>query len=448
LTAPAILTSCGRREANRPVAPSPAPARDEPGEDAPAQGGRKPPVPSEEPIVRVRLLSVRDQTRPLHIDADGGWMELMMPEDEAPMDVASPAGTMRSVHRAPLEIKLGPQGWSILDAMAFRPAISGTPVLELRPLPMDEASFVIVQGREYPGCVRLVPRDDLAPGAYDVVNHVALESYLPGVLARELYRHWHPETFAAQAIAARSFACAEHSFFSDRRHYDLTDTAASQEYVGRDRDDRAADATAATRGVVLGYRGGLVTGYYSSCCGGLAADARDAIGHHPFNDVPPLRGRSGDDVCTEAPLYAWSIERPVRDVLERLRAFGVAQELEALAGIESLGAIEVSSVNPHGRPRAYVIRAHGDVQVTLAAEELRRALDHTTGGLAAPDPPVWSSNLRATIAGKEMQLDGHGYGHGVGLCQYGAEALARAGERHRAILAWYYPDVELQEAYP
>ncbi|MDY7110143.1 MAG: SpoIID/LytB domain-containing protein [Planctomycetota bacterium] len=386
----------------------------------------------------------------MQVGGAGRWIELAMVEaDRADEEEDGPSALVSfvSVHRAPLEIALGARGWSILDALRFRPSVAGRPILELRPPPPDEASFVDVDGRTYPGCVRLVPRADLGPEAYDVVNHVAVERYLPGVLGRELFRHWHPETFAAQAIAARSFACAEHVHFGSRRHYDLTDTASSQEYIGRVNDDRALEATAGTRGIVLGYGGALVPGYYSSCCGGLAADARDAIGDHPSHDVPPLRGRSGADVCTDAPLYSWSMRRPVSDLLRRLRAYGKARKLETLANIASLRAIDVSSVNAHGRPRAYVIGAENGVEVELAAERLRRALDYTPRGRSAPDPPAWSSHLQITIAGGEAKLDGHGHGHGAGLCQHGAEALARAGQVYPAILDWYYPEIDLERAY-
>jgi stage II sporulation protein D len=446
-----MLSACGRREARRPVSPPEEIEPEETRDAASPTSEDRPPIPVQEPVVRVRLLKVRTGQPALRLGADGQWIELAMLNtegaDRRAGDAPPASALLVSVHRAPLQIMLTSSGWSILDALGFRPSVPGRPVLEVRPPPPDEASFVDVDGRTYPGCVRLFPRADLAPDAYDVINHVAVERYLPGVLGRELFRHWHPETFAAQAIAARSFACAEHAYFGDRRHYDLTDTASSQEYIGRVSDDRAMEAAAGTRGIVLGYGGALVPGYYSSCCGGLAADARDAIGDHPFNDVPPLRGRPGLDVCTEAPLYSWSIRRPVSDVLRRLRGYGTARGLRTLAKISSLQAIEVSSVNAHGRPRAYVIRGEDGIEAELVAERLRRALDYVPAGRSTPDPPAWSSHLQITIARGEARLDGRGHGHGAGLCQHGAEALARAGEGCPAILSWYYPGAELNHAY-
>ena len=103
-------------------------------------------------------------------------------------------------------------------------------------------------------------------------------------VAGELYAHWKFQTRAAQAIAARSFAVSEHVHYARSRDYDVTSTASSQVYVGLVKHHDTHRAVEATRGVVLGWEGMLVPGYYSACCGGLAATAADAIGGHPAND--------------------------------------------------------------------------------------------------------------------------------------------------------------------
>jgi stage II sporulation protein D len=448
VTGPAILTACARREPQAPPSP-PEPVDFSQIDDAPeAAGGDRPALPSEEPVLRVRVLIVRDKSAKVRFGAAGRWIELSWPEGEESAHAPGEVRPTALVLHAPVEVAIGPGGFSILDALGFRPAVTGLEVLELRPLPAEDAApLITVQDRPYPGVVRLVPRGDLEVGGYDVVNHVAVESYLPGVLSKELYRHWHPRTFAAQAIAARSFACAEHAYFKDRRHYDLTNTASSQVYGGSEAGRRAVEGAFVTRGTILAHGGRLVPGYYSSCCGGVAADARDAIGDHPFNDVPPLRGRSGADVCTEAPLYSWTIERSARDLAARLKACGEALRLKPLARMGSLRAIEVSAVNAHGRPREYAVLADGQEQVRLPAEALRRALDYTAEGLPSPEKPLWSSNVRIALSGQRARIDGHGHGHGVGLCQHGAEALARAGLEYAPILTWYYPEAELVQAY-
>ena len=198
---------------------------------------------------------------------------------------------------------------------------------------------------------------------------------------------------------------------------------------------------------VVAYAGYLVPGYYSSCCGGKAATAQDAIGAHPYNDVPPLGGRDGADVCVEAPLYSWTIERPRREVARRLSAYGKARNIEALAQYRDVEAVEIAEVNPHGRPRRYAVTLDRDTVVELDAEDLRRAVDYRQGSMRGPEQALWSAYISATMSRRSVWFEGHGHGHGVGLCQYGAEALAQRGESCAQILRWYYPDVEITPTY-
>jgi stage II sporulation protein D len=160
-----------------------------------------------------------------------------------------------------------------------------------------------------------------------------------------------------------------------------------------------------------------------------------------------LRGRPGDDVCTDAPLYSWTIERPLADLIQRVKAYGNARSSKALAQITTIRSIEIDSRNTHGRPRTFRLRADRGREIELSAEELRRAVDSALEGDVAPEKPLWSSNVEMTIARRTVRFEGRGHGHGVGLCQHGAEALARAGEEYKSILAWYYPGAALARAY-
>ena len=395
-----------------------------------------PGLPGVEPVVRVRVLKVRGP-RTLQVGADGDWIRLSRIDDKG----RALAGVAMA---GPLEID-NDAGWSIADAKGFQLRWGGLNTVSISSLEDDEPTIALGQ-RRYPGSIRLVPRSEVSPEAFDVVNHVAMEAYLPGVVAKELYDHWHLQTHAAQAIAARSFACAEHAQFSKRRHYDLTDSVSSQAYLGSVNHRRATDAVTMTRGMVLSYDGTLVPGYYSSCCGGVSACGVDAIGRRPINDLPPLRGRGKGDVCTGASVYQWLIERPAESLRQRLMAFGQAQRRQDLAKLGRITTIDVVARNEHGRPTRYAIADGDGKRVVLSAASLRRAANWSVDGL--PDPKrLWSSYLEVTVDEDRVRFDGRGYGHGVGLCQHGAEALAREGKDHQAILAWYYPGAEIVEAY-
>ncbi|MHC4447271.1 MAG: SpoIID/LytB domain-containing protein [Planctomycetota bacterium] len=382
-----------------------------------------PGLPGAEPVVRVRVLKVRGP-RTLQLGADGDWIRLSRVDDKGQ--------TLAGVAMAgPLEI-VNDAGWSITDAKGFQLRWGGLETISISGLEDDDPTIALGQ-RRYPGSIRLAPRSDAGPEAFDVVNHVAMESYLPGVVTKELYD-------------PRSFACAEHAEYSKRRHYELTDSASSQAYIGSVDHRRARDAVTMTRGMVLSYDGTLVPGYYSSCCGGVSACGVDAIGRRPINDLPPLRGRGKGDVCTGASVYQWLIERPAESLRQRLMAFGQAQRRQDLAKVGRIATIDVVARNEHGRPTRYAIADGDGKRVELSAASLRRAANWSVDGL--PDPKrLWSSYLEVTVDEDRVRFDGRGYGHGVGLCQHGAEALARDGKDHQAILAWYYPGAQVVVAY-
>jgi stage II sporulation protein D len=267
------------------------------------------------------------------------------------------------------------------------------------------------------------------------------------VVAKELYNRWHEQTHMAQAIAARSFACAEQQWFAKRRHFDLMSTQASQAYIGATAHEKSRRAVEATAGVVLAYRGQLVPGYYSSCCGGVAASALDAIGINPINDVAPLRGRDEPDVCDDAPVFRWTALQPRAQLVKRIAAFGRQQSDANLAGLTQLRAIVATARSSRGRPQRFALIDQRGDSIELRAETLRQAINFDSDGLPPPSQSVRSSNLQAEIGGRSVKFAGTGFGHGAGMCQYGAENLAVHGMSFDTILRWYYPDVEMVESY-
>jgi stage II sporulation protein D len=218
-------------------------------------------------------------------------------------------------------------------------------------------------------------------------------------------------------------------------------------YIGGGTHDKSQQAVAMTRGVLLGYEGLLVSGYYSSCCGGAAATAMDAIGSNPVNDVAPLQGRAGTDVCTEASVYKWNVDQPIELLSRRLIAYGQEKRNKALTGLTRLASIDVIDTNANGRAKRVRMLDEMENAVELSAEDFRRAANYSGQGLHPPAKPLRSSHLRASFTRSTVNFEGYGFGHGVGLCQYGSEILSKSGTQHRDILRWYYPGVELVQAY-
>ncbi|MHC4413944.1 MAG: SpoIID/LytB domain-containing protein [Planctomycetota bacterium] len=401
------------------------------------------PLPTAQPRVRVRVFKARGSAPAVQIGGAGQRLEVQFPPGR-PREVAPDRASVQL--RGPVNVTLGPEGWSLTDAAGRRTPIGGVETLEIAPGSKAKPGLELLE-RVFPGSLYLVARTDVEARAFDVVNALDMEVYLPGVVAGELYDHWLLETRAAQAIAARSFACSECAHYQGRRSYDLQDTAASQVYLGLTGHRASAEAVEMTRGVVLASDGVLVPGYYSSCCGGLAAAAVDAIGPNPVNDVAPLRGRAGLDVCSDARIARWTVERPVASLTRRLVAYGRQHRPRDLSSLAEIASIEVTASNEHGRPTRYGVTDVKGRRVELSANRLRSASDYTGPGLEPPRQPLWSTHLTVTVKDESAIIEGRGYGHGVGLCQYGAEMLARSGKEHEAIVAWYYPGAELVRVY-
>lgn len=305
----------------------------------------------------------------------------------------------------------------------------------------DPASGMVAwNARRYRGTLAFVAVDT----AILVVNHVALESYLRGVVPLELGVRSPNESAAlqAQAVAARSYAVVRRREGAARR-YDLTGNAFDQVYGGVDAEHPLADeAIAATAGLVLTYGGRVVRAPYHSTCGGQTVPASEAWSGGA--DEPWLRGvrdtPPGSDRpwCAISPRFHWE-----RTFDRRALDEAVARYVRAHAGAGATAAGGVRGVRVAGRTRSGRVAAlaletdAGSVQ--LRGTELRATLRSARGEILnstyfSPEPVVGRD-------GRLMQLTlrGTGNGHGVGMCQWGAIARARAGHDVRAILAAYYP---------
>jgi stage II sporulation protein D len=291
----------------------------------------------------------------------------------------------------------------------------------------------------YRGRVRLIADGD----QFTLVNHVDLESYLAGVLPKELYAYWSPATYRALAVAARTFALYHVKTAGLGKDYDLGDDQASQVYGGASAEtERAWQAVRATHGQVLTFgpvgQERIFMAQYSASCGGTVNPAF-AIRDAP--NIQPLAGGQRCDDCRYCPRYRWG---PVRlDKAEIYRA--AAAVYPAVAKLGEVDAVKVVSVTADGRPVWVDLVGAGGKSARLRAEDLRLAIVRA-GGRAGRQ--LNSMNCRIVDAGKAVEfVDGQGFGHGVGLCQWGAQGKAEQGWTAEQILEFYYPGARVLPAY-
>jgi stage II sporulation protein D len=278
-----------------------------------------------------------------------------------------------------------------------------------------------------------------------VVNHLDLESYLAGVLPKELYPDWSPETYRALAVAARTFAMYHRGHFGANHDYDLGADTSSQVYGGFSAEtDKSWRAVQSTHGIVLACgpadKRRVFLAQYSSCCGGIVNPAKVL---RSAEDIEPLRGGQRCEDCQFSKRYRWLPVRIAKIDIHRALARAYGSPAEALGGVR-----EIRVTSRTGSGRAIWVDVVGTARgkyLRIRAEDVRLAL--LASGLARARK-LYSMNCTMRDRGAQIEFwDGRGFGHGVGLCQYGAEGKARNGWGAEQILKFYYPGAALFKAY-
>lgn len=290
--------------------------------------------------------------------------------------------------------------------------------------------------RTYHGSFTLTARTD---GRFDLVNSVDIEDYLAGVVGSEMPASWDKKALQAQAIACRTYALYEMHGRQGRRNWDVTDDQQSQVYRGAGKiDRRVKEVLEDTRGVVLAYgpagKEKIFPTFFSSTCGGHTQDSIALI----EDSLAPLKGTACPYCKTTNPkYYRWNpLEIPKKVVSDRL--INSYPKLKVLKEIKDIQLLEQSG---HGRlERLQLIGSNGRA-ATLKAESFRLAVSHKKYRLRSSWYKLYDAGINWRFT------DGQGWGHGVGLCQYGSRGMARQGHDCVSILSHYYPKSQLVRAY-
>lgn len=275
-----------------------------------------------------------------------------------------------------------------------------------------------------------------------VVNHVDMEGYLAGVLPKELLSSWSFQTYRALAIAARTFALYQQRKTGPSRDWDLGDNQGSQMYGGMSAEtEKSNRAVRDTHGTVLVYgrRGQevLFMAQYSACNGGHVNGA-SVIREAPA--IEPLLGGQVDEDGQECPKFRWEPVKIAKgDVLR-----AVQTSYPTAGNLKNANEIRVVSETGYGRALwVEVVDSFGQ-SVRLRAEDLRLALSRSVKAAKC----LYSMNCKIRDQGDSFLFyDGRGFGHGVGLSQWGAEGKAQRGWSAEQILDFYYPGAARFGAY-
>ncbi|HZZ42577.1 MAG TPA: SpoIID/LytB domain-containing protein [Tepidisphaeraceae bacterium] len=377
------------------------------------------------PLIRVRILERQSQVTL----SSSGPPFMQFGESTAARQLLLPRNT-------PISLTLTSAGWQI-GATSLGGA--GTP-LTLTPASVGSCT---VNKIPYRGRYRFVP---VSQNEFDVVNDLDLDSYLKGVLAREMLPKWDLEAYKAQAIVARTYALYEAKTAPKGRHYDLNDDTRSQVYGGIPAEsEKSRQAVDSTSGILVVYgppgQEHIFKAYFSACCGGVGQSASDAFGDA---DIPPLRARSVGSLCSASPHFNDPDLTISKSELTRRIKLWASRHGSSLQNMASLARIDILTTNSYGRPSRFFLTDTRNVRYSLRSEELRNAINadapaSSTTPTSFFTPVNYASSITFT--------NSHGHGHGVGLCQYCAQALAARGTRCEDIVLFSYPQSKLLRAY-
>ena len=253
-----------------------------------------------------------------------------------------------------------------------------------------------------------------------VINIVSMNDYLKSVVPSEIPSTWPMETLKCQAVAARTYSYYHILNGTKTDIFDLDATTRSQVYTGvKAEKPSTSKAVEDTEGIIITEKNQPIVAYFHSTCGGNTADDKfvwQGYDHQYLKSVTC-------SYCKESPYFSWDSYLDLYEIKKAvLKKYRNIDRITNIAFSKKEGrVIEVKIVHSNGTIR-------------LTGNEFR---------LLFPPKTVKSLYFTSDKKGQGLQLHGHGWGHGVGMCQWGARGMAMKGFDYRSILDYYYKNTRL-----
>lgn len=284
------------------------------------------------------------------------------------------------------------------------------------------------------------------------INHVDIETYLKGVVPAEISANWHMEALKSQAITARTFALKRAQAARDNAssYYDVTDDTYCQVYLGTRQFASTNQAVEETKNLVLIWNQQLITSPFHSCSGGMTESNANAWNSSPYPYLQPVDS-PGEEI---SPHYSWYQHYTKEDFDTQLQLL-----LKEKVGVV-INTIEKWELQPFQNSNRVqyvnVFTEKGMVQITGLQFQYYFNLKSSWFGIFqdpsqnqwVDPPPLMKSALPSLQKQQYVYVYGKGWGHGVGLPQYGAQAAALRGEPFSVIVTRYYRDVSIASMEP
>ena len=291
---------------------------------------------------------------------------------------------------------------------------------EIRIASRSDGGFIALNKTKYLGKLLFIPQ---SKDRFTVLEEIGIEEYLPGVVGSEIPERWQDDAIFAQVVAARSYVVYQKKINGNSR-FDIGKLGLA--YNGSFTNQlKINEIVAKTRGVVMVYDWGILPGYFHSTCGGHTEDINMVFG---LKSIPPLSGVSCG-YCGKSKYYRWVKGIKKSEIEQKLQnyKFDIKHIYDIVAEKQGVGG-------------------HSST-VTVKHSCGTNSFDANSFRLMIGPNVLLSTAFTMKDDGDSFVFDGKGWGHGVGLCQYGMEEMARSGVQWFDILKHYYPGINLMKIY-
>lgn len=274
---------------------------------------------------------------------------------------------------------------------------------------------LLVMGTHYTGNIEVWKGDE----SLYIINELPIEDYVKDVVAVEVRPDWEIEALKVQAVISRTYALYQKKK-NGNSIYHIASSVIDQVYKGNNYNEKVAQAVEETRGETLTFKGHIIEAFYHSTCGGKTENPEDVFG----KSYPYLK--SVESKCDLSPYSEWEISIYLTEIEEAL-------------GLPEIREISIKSYTSSGRVKQIEITTNSETKI-INAIDFRKLIGWKT---------LPSTNFNLSRTQNVVIFKGRGYGHGVGLCQWGTLQMAKEGMNYKEILSFYYPGtvIQLYESY-
>lgn len=294
----------------------------------------------------------------------------------------------------------------------------------------DSEDIVNINGRNYRGKIQI----SFSGSIINLINIVNLEDYVKGVLAKEMpigKNEENLEALKALAICVRTYALQRAK--DGKVYFDLYSDTRDQVYGGADAESPITNkAVEQTANIILMYGDAPAIVFYHSTCGGYTESSQNVFTKEQFPYLSGIQDGS-DSYCKISPRFEWRETFNKELIIERLKNYSLLddadyslEDVNILSRFDSgrVDELEFKTTDHNGNSNSIIVRGN----------EIRSVLRTADGKNI-----LWSTMFDISNERNNISLIGNGFGHGVGLCQWGAIALSRMGWSYDEILEHYYP---------